>query len=115
MNEIWLALNIVWEIALDLWPLLLGAAVLWAALMATALRRRGTCWGGGVKFALVAAVLVALATVLWLPGATQSSLAEMRYWVDWANLLAVAAGFGIIAAVFVWPLGAMASGRRAAH
>jgi hypothetical protein len=113
MYEIWLVMNIVWEIALDLWPLLLGAAVLWVVLMATALRRRGANWGGGVKFALVTAVLVALATVLWLPGATQSSLAEMRYWVDWANLLAVAAGFGVVAAVFVWPLGAMASHRPA--
>jgi hypothetical protein len=115
MYEIWLVMNIVWEIALDLWPLLLGAAVLWAALMVTALRRGGANWRGGVRFALVAAVLVALATVLWLPGATQSSLAEMGYWVDWANLLALAAGFGFVAAVFVWPLGAMAGSRRAAH
>ncbi len=113
MYEIWLVMNIVWEIALDLWPLLLGAAVLWLVLMATALRRRGANWGGGVKFALAAGLLVALATVLWLPGATQSSLAEMRYWVDWANLLALAAGFGAIAAAFVWPLGAMASGNAA--
>ncbi|WP_119354646.1 hypothetical protein [Azohydromonas sediminis] len=114
MYEIWLVMNIVWEIALDLWPLLLGAGVLWVALMVTALRRRGANWRGGVKFALGAAVLAAVATVLWLPGATQASLADMAYWVDWANLLALAAGFGLVAAAFAWPLGAMAGSRRAA-
>lgn len=31
MYEIWLMLNIVWEIALGVWPLLLMAAVLWLA------------------------------------------------------------------------------------
>lgn len=84
MYEIWLALNIVWEIALTVWPALLLGMLAWLALM----------------------VLAGIASVLWLPAATRSSLGELAYWVDWANLLAIAAGFGAIALAFVWPLAA---------
>jgi hypothetical protein len=27
----------------------------------------------------------------------------MHYWVDWANLIAIAAGLGAVVALFVWP------------
>ena len=56
--------------------------------------------------AIVAAVLVAA-----VPPLTQSSLSNMDYWVDWANLLAIALGLGVLAALFVWPLAALACPR----
>jgi hypothetical protein len=110
MYEIWLVSNIVWEIAAAAWPLLLGAAGLWAVLMATAWRRRGSRWRAGLPLAAAAGVLVTIAAVLLTPGWNRSSLAEMGYWVDWANLLAIAAGFGVVAAAFAWPLAAMYRG-----
>ena len=111
MYEVWLAMNIVWEIALGLWPVLLGAALLWAAVMATAWIRPGTRWRAGLPMALGIGVAVMAAAVVLLPGWTRSSLSELTYWVDWANLLAVSAGFGTAAVALVWPLLAM---RRAA-
>jgi hypothetical protein len=51
--------------------------------------------------------VVAVAAVLWVPGWNKSSLADMGYWVDWANLLGVAAGFGAVAVALAWPLAAM--------
>jgi hypothetical protein len=107
MYEIWLALNIVWEIAAGLWPLLLGAALLWAALLFTAWRRPGSAWRTGLPLALAVGIVAAGVAVVLVPGWTRSSLAEMGYWVDWANLLAVAAGFGAAAVAFAWPLAAM--------
>lgn len=106
MYEIWLMLNIVWEIATSIWPALLLAALLWATLMAAAWRRERADWRGGRKLALVAGMGAAVLAVLGVPSATQSSLAEMGYWVDWANLLAIAAGLGAVVAAFVWPLAA---------
>jgi hypothetical protein len=35
----------------------------------------------------------------------------MGYWVDWANLLAIALGLGALAAAFAWPLAALACPR----
>jgi hypothetical protein len=35
----------------------------------------------------------------------------MGYWVDWANLLAMAAGCGVAAAVLLWPVLAMRRSR----
>ena len=51
--------------------------------------------------------LVMVAAVAWVPGWSRSSLSDMGYWVDWANLLAIAAGFGAVALAFAWPLSAM--------
>ena len=110
MYEIWLMLNIVWEIALGLWPLLLAAAVLWGILMLTAWRRAGTRWRAGLPLALGVGVLVMAVAAPLIPGWNRSTLADMGYCVDWANLLAVAAGFGAVAVAFAWPLSAMRQG-----
>ena len=53
-----------------------------------------------------------LLAFLAVPSLTRSSLGELRYWVDWANLLAIAAGAGAAVLAFAWPLLAM-RGRRA--
>jgi hypothetical protein len=107
MYEIWLAVNIAWEIAKGIWPALLVAALAWIALVVAALRRPGTRWGAGLGTAVVAGIAVMVASILVVPYLTKSSLAEMGYWVDWANIAAIGAGFGAIAAAYVWPLAAM--------
>lgn len=107
MYEIWLAMNIVWEIALTVWPVLLIVAAVWAALMLIAWRRPGTRWKSGLPLALLAGVVIAAVAFLMVPGWTRSSLGELRYWVDWANLLGVAVGFGAVGAALAWPLSAM--------
>lgn len=107
MYEIWLVLNILWEIALTLWPVVAGAVVLWLVLMVLAWRNPGSHWRAGLPVALLAALIVGVLVFLVLPGQSSSSFTEMGYWVDWLNLLAMAAGFGAIAAAFVWPLAAM--------
>lgn len=114
MYEVWLVLNILWEIALGIWPLLVGAIVVWGGLMAMALRRPGARWRAGLPLALAAGALVAIAAFLLVPGSTRSSLGELSYWVDWANLIAIAAGFGGVAALIAWPLLAMRAPARGA-
>lgn len=111
MYEIWLVLNIVWEIALGIAPWVIGGALLWLALVVMAARRPAASWRAGVMGAIVVGVVVAVASFFAVPGLSKSSLSELAYWVDWANLLGVAFGFGAIAAAFAWPLLAM---RRAA-
>lgn len=110
MYEIWLAMNIVWEIAMGIWPLLLLAALAWIALVAAALRRPASRWVAGLGPAAMAGAAVAVAAVFAVPWLTHSSIAEMGYWVDWANLAAISAGFGAIAAAYAWPVAAMRRG-----
>ncbi|MBP8143690.1 MAG: hypothetical protein KAY56_00010 [Inhella sp.] len=100
MYEIWLMLNIGWEIAREIAPWLLGALLLWLALLALA--RRRLC--GARRPAAGLGLAVALLAVLLLPGLTQSGLGELSYWVDWAALIGMALGFGLAAALFTWPL-----------
>jgi hypothetical protein len=107
MYEIWLMMNIVWEIALDIWPLLAVAAMVWLALMVAAWRRRALPWRSALPMSLGVAAAAALLAVLSVPTLTKSSLGELRYWVDWANLTGVAIGIGGVALAFAWPLSAL--------
>lgn len=109
MYEIWLAMNIVYEIALGIWPLLALLLAVWAVMLVAARRRLGA---RQVRQAALLGALVAVALFFSVPTLTQSSLANMGYWVDWANLLAVALGLGALAAVFSVPLLGLAGGRR---
>lgn len=103
MYEIWLVINILWEIALSLWPVLLVVALIWAFLVLRALTRGGA-WRRSLGLALAIGVVVALALMPVVPGAVGSSFANMGYWVDWANLLAICGGFGAAAFALAWPL-----------
>jgi hypothetical protein len=107
MYEIWLALNIVWEIALEWWLPITVAALVWLVLIAVAAARGTTRWRSGLRWALAIGVLVAAATFLATPGLTRSSLAELAYWIDWINLLAIAAAAGAVATAMSWPIVAM--------
>lgn len=109
MYEIWLAMNIVYEIALGIWPLLALLLAVWVALLVAARGRMGARPAGR---ALVLGLVVAVALFFSVPALTQSSLANMGYWVDWANLLAIALGLGALAAVFSVPLFGLAACRR---
>jgi len=100
MYEIWLAMNIVYEIALGLWPALAPLLIVWVVMW---INRQKLAQVSVAALAAVV-VLVALAAVLALPSLSRASLADMGYWVDWAALLGMAAGLGVAAALLLWPL-----------
>ena len=104
MYEIWLAMNIAYETALGLLPALAPLVLMWAVMMVINRKKLKR-----VKPATLAAlaVLVSLAAVLALPSLSQSTLADMGYWVDWTVLVGMAAGVGVVAAVLLWPVLAM--------
>ena len=107
MYEIWLTLNILYELGLQYLPVVIGTALLWLALMAVAAARGRAGWGAALKPAIAIAVVVTAITFFVTPGMTQSSFANMGYWVDWGNLFLYAAAFGVVAAALTWPLAAM--------
>ncbi len=103
MYEIWLMLNIVYEWALSLWPVALGLALAWLALMALAARGRHS-WRANFPGAIVVGLLVGVAAFFIMPGLIKSSLAELKYWVDWITLLGMAAASAATGALLAWPL-----------
>ena len=107
MYEIWLAMNIVWEIALGAWPLLAFGALTWLVLMALAWRRPAARWRSAGPLAAGFAVAAAVLGFLLVPAAVRSSLRELGYWVDWANLAGIALGMGVAALAFAWPAGVL--------
>ncbi len=107
MYEIWLTLNILYELGLQYLPMVIGTALLWLALMAVAAARGRADWGAALKPAIAIAVVVTAITFFVTPGMTQSSFANMGYWVDWGNLLLYAAAFGAVGGALAWPVAAM--------
>ena len=107
MYEIWLTLNILYDLGLQYLPVVIGTALLWLALMAVAAARGRAGWGAALKPAIAIAVVVTAITFFVTPGMTQSSFANMGYWVDWGNLLLYAAAFGAVGGALAWPVAAM--------
>ena len=104
MYEIWLTLNILFELGLQYLPAVIGTALLWLALMIFAASRKGAAWKKAIAPAFGVGVIVTLITFFITPGMTKSSFANMGYWVDWMNLFFYAAAFGAVAAALTWPL-----------
>ena len=104
MYEIWLMLNIVYELALSIWPALLVLAALWLVLMALARGGRGADWRACLPKALALGALLGVVIFFVTPLWSKSALGEMKYWVDWANLIGIAAAWAVAGALFAWPL-----------
>ena len=107
MYEIWLVMNIVWEIALGVWPLLALGAVAWLVLMVLAWRQPMAQWRGALPMAMGIAMVAAVIGFVVVPTTSRSSLQELAYWVDWANLASIALGIGVAALAFAWPAGVL--------
>ncbi|MBP6097254.1 MAG: hypothetical protein KBF58_02485 [Methyloversatilis sp.] len=104
MYEIWLALNILFELALTALPLIGGLLALWVALLATASTRGRAAWRPALRPSVIIALLIAISAFFAVPTMTKSSMAEMGYWIDWANLAGIAAAIGGVAFALIWPL-----------
>lgn len=111
MYEIWLAANIVWEFALAHRAAanLVVAAI--AVALVIALARGRPAWRASLPAAASVAVVAAIAAFVAVPRLTGASFADFGYWVDWVNLLAIAACAGGIVAAIAWPLLATAMRR----
>lgn len=104
MYEIWLALNILFELGMQSLPAVIGIAVLWLALMIFAATRPGAGWKKAIAPAFVIGVIATAITFFITPAMTKSSFANMGHWVDWMNLFFYAAAFGAVAAALAWPI-----------
>ena len=107
MYEIWLTLNILFELGLLYLPQVIITAALWILLTIMAVKRGNAGWAKALKPALVVFVVVTAITFFITPGMTKSPFANMGYWVDWGNLFLYAAAFGGVGAALTWPIAAM--------
>lgn len=129
MYEIWLMLNIVWELAAGLVPWLVALAAVWLALVAVALHRSAKPsaatpvtlsrtaapgpWRRSFARALVIGIVAGLVAAAVVPFLTQSTLGEARYLVDWLALAGIGAAFGGAVFAWAWPLSAVLGRRQA--
>lgn len=101
MHEIWLALNIAYELALSALPLVAVVVGSWLALMWAA---RDGLSARHIPLALGVGMLAAVVAALAVPPLTGASLADMGTWLDWASLAALALGLGAVVALLAWPV-----------
>ena len=67
MYEIWLTLNILWELAWCNWPWLLAAALPWLAIYGLAGFASGCKWKAALRPSLLLALLAGTITFLLAP------------------------------------------------
>lgn len=103
MYEIWLGLNIVFEILKPALAVLVILALLWVALLVYTLRSKGAQWRQVLPAAAVIGIVVAMVVLVLSPTWMASSLSQVTYWVDWAFLGASALGMGALLALVSWP------------
>jgi hypothetical protein len=101
MYEIWLMMNIVYEISLSYWLLITVCVVLWLALMWAARTRLSLRL---IPLALGLGAVATIVAFLALPAINKSSFADMGYWVDWVNLVSWALTAGVLALFYAFPL-----------
>ena len=104
MYEIWLTLNILFELGLQYLPTVIGTVLLWLMLMIFAITRGGAGWKKALRPAIIVGIIATAFTFFITPSMTLSSFANMGYWVDWMNLFFYAAAFGAVAAALAWPI-----------
>jgi hypothetical protein len=102
--DIWLGLNIFWEIALGAFPMILLAAFIWLTLAGIALSKKPIKWCAVTLTALIPAAIVTVVMFVLFPGQSHATLADMGYWVDWAVLSTIALGFGALAFLYAIPV-----------
>ncbi len=101
MYEIWLMLNIVYEIALSYGLLITACVGTWLVLMWVARKHLNR---KVIPLSLLLGVLAAVVAFFALPAINKSSFADMGYWVDWFNLTSWAITGGVMGAFVAFPV-----------
>ena len=104
MYEIWLMLNIAWEILLPIMPVVVVLLLVWVGLMARATFGGAANWAGGLGRALLIGVVVAVVAFFVIPGALKSNLSEMGNWAAWLTLVGLSMAAGALVAAVLWPI-----------
>lgn len=101
MYEIWLMLNIGYEVAMSIWPVLVVALTVWLAMLWIAGHRLSArTLTGSVLLGVVGALVAGFV----LPSLSGSSFDDMSYWLDWATLVGLAVACGAVVTAFAFPL-----------
>jgi hypothetical protein len=104
--EIWLGMNIMWEIALGIMPYIVIAAIIWLAISWLTVKKK-VSWFPAFKSTFIIGLVVTVSAFFALPTLTLSSFSEMSYWLDWATLSMMALGVGTVVFGFIWPFMAL--------
>ncbi|MCD6674256.1 MAG: hypothetical protein LT106_15575 [Burkholderiaceae bacterium] len=105
MYEIWLAVNIAWEIVVAHTAWTVPLAIVFVGLVVHALARRGN-WRAGWRWAWKSALFAGVAAAIVLPPWSGAAWSDLAYVVDWILLVVLAAAVAAVVGAIVWPLAA---------
>ncbi len=104
--EIWLGMNIMWEIALEFISYIAIAVVIWLAISFITFQKKAS-WFVAFKSAFIIGIVVTVIAFFALLTLTLSLFSDMNYWLDWATLTLMAFGVGAVVFGFIWPFMAL--------
>ena len=112
MYEIWLGINILYEWCLMHPTVPLGMLATLVVAYAITIGQRKN-WRAGLRPAMTWVILAFILLLFVYPMWVKSSIAEMRYSVDWINHLGICAGLAGFVGLVAWPILASARARKA--
>jgi len=114
MYEIWLAVNIAWEIVVAQAVWAVPLAIVFAGLVVHAFARRGD-WRAGWRWAWKSALVAGVVAALVLPSLSGASWSDLSYIVDWVLLVLIAAAVAAVVGAIAWPLATVLLAGRASR
>lgn len=112
--EIWLGMNIMWEIALGFMSYIVIAAIIWLAMSLVTFQKKAS-WFVAFKSTFIIGIVVTVIAFFALPTLTLSSFRDMNYWLDWATLTMMAIGVGAVVFGFILPFMALKKSPSSSH
>ncbi|QEY58769.1 hypothetical protein FXF61_06100 [Pseudomonas sp. C27(2019)] len=104
MYEIWLIINVFYELALANLGLVLSTIVVWLILMLVTQFKKELPWGKGVKTASAIGLVAWVIFFVMVPGLSKSSFASVNSVIDWLVVAGVSGAFAGLLALFVGPI-----------
>jgi len=104
LYNIWMSINVVYEMLLPLLWLVVLLGLAWAATLVLALKRASMSqWRRSLPMTGLVGLVGAVLVFFLVPFLTHSSLADLYKFIDWLFLVGTAVAVGVALMVATWP------------
>jgi len=104
LYNIWMGINIVYEMLLPLLWLVVLLALAWGLTLVLALKRAPkTQWRRSLPITALVGLAAAALTFVFVPVLTHAGFSDLYKFIDWMFLIGTALAIGAVVMVATWP------------
>jgi len=104
LYNIWMSINVVYEMLLPLLWLVVLLGLAWAATLVLALKRASMSqWRRSLPITALFGLVAAALTFVFVPILTHAGFSDLYKFIDWLFLIGTAVAVGVVLMVATWP------------